>query len=410
MFKETTWHHGIFILLLANIVFLALNMQGMGLWPLQYARSVGKANSNASWPIEQGLPPISPSAPKQVTVRACILFYNGIPNYEAFKAWVEYHNIRWGLTHVDVFITERLSDTNAILSYASQDRVKIEVFYSHTHEKPVQSLGFRQTEMMNHVLQNAKLNNNTFVLYTDPDEILVSQDFRDFEDMFGLGHDAVSFPLFRNNYTFCTANAMHFGSLGYHSLRPFGSDKIANASLENYTDPNLACYGQRKFAVRAERWDHIAFVHDPICCQRVERDSRILDLTGRLQDGQHARLLHIRRKSVGIQADLSIQACGKVRSCKYLNHDGDCTNELEDAEWEAKKSEMTELLMDHPLFPDAARISLDAVCYAERYPSLREEFCDNNDTTKCRYGSLYGHFQDSGLQNNLTWGCKVYEQ
>ncbi|KAI2490028.1 hypothetical protein MHU86_24543 [Fragilaria crotonensis] len=137
-------------------------------------------------------------------------------------------------------------------------------------------------------------------------------------------------------------------------------------------------------------------------------DSRIFDLTGRRQDGQHARLLHV-RGGRGIHADLSIDACSKVCSCKYLLYHGECTNERENATWELKNSEMTEFLQDHPLFPDVAQVTLDAVCYAERYPSVRKEYCDD-DVAKCRYGSLYRHFQDTGQQNNLKWGCKVYEE
>ena len=104
------------------------------------------------------------------------------------------------------------------------------------------------------------------------------------------------------------------------------------------------------------------------------------------------------RTAIGIQADLSMKGCVKVRSCKYLGYHGECTGEVNDATWELKNSEMTELLKYHPLFPDVDEVSRDAVCYAERNPSLRKEFCDDN-ITKCQYRSLYRHFQGIGQQN-----------
>lgn len=398
-------HCATIVLLLANAVFLVFLKQNIVPFPWQSPKTTAsQALASLTTVAQQRQAPQFTG--KLVTVRACLIFCYGVPNYEVFKAWIEYHNKRWGLTHVDLFVAERVSDMSAILNFAFQDSVKIEVIYSHLHERPG---GKRQTAIMNRALSNAKLNNNTFVLYSDLDEFLVSDDFRDFEQMFERGHDAVTFPTFGSSYkSICSDDAWNFGSLGYQGLLPHSSNFSNNASLDYYTDPKVACGGARKFVVRAEKWDRIAFVHDPVTCSRKTPDSRVFDLTGRHHDGQHARLLHV-RGGVGIHSDLSMRACAKVRSCKYVADNGECTNDVSNAKWELRDSEMTELLKDRPFFPDVAQVSLDAVCYAERYPPLRKEYCDD-DNTKCRYGALYGHFQDSGQQNNLTWGCKVYQK
>ena len=267
MIKKTC-HFGILVLLFVNAVFLSSHLRNLVSWPLQ---------SLDAFAIVAQLPLAAKVTEKRVTVRACLIFYDGIPNYEVFKAWIEYHNKRWGLTHVDVFVTEKMSDMMAILNFAAQDSVKIEVFYTHLHDKPVLQhyFGQRQTTMMNRVLHNAKLDNNTFILYSDPDEFLVSDDFRDFEQMFERGHDAVTFAKFGSSYHICSDNALHFGSLGYQSVVPHSSNFSNNATLEYYTDPKVACSGHRKFVVRADKWDHIDYVHDPLKCSRTVMDSRV---------------------------------------------------------------------------------------------------------------------------------------
>lgn len=342
----------------------------------------------------------------RVTVRAFLLSYEGIPNYEAIIAWVDFHRKRWGLTHVDVFVKENLSEMRAILKDAFEDSVKFNVSYTHYHRRTVpKGLEGRIRQFMNVVLLNAKRENNSFVLFSDPDEFLVSEDFRDFEEMFKGGHEAVTFPVFQLHYHTCTDNALIFGSLGYQNLKPDGSNISTNASLDYYTDPPKGNLGHRKFVVRPERWENMWTVHDPLHPFRAEKIGRILDLSGRHQDGEHARLIHV-RTARGIQADTSMNACMQVRSCKFLDYYGDCVKEREGARWEFKGTELIQLVKDRPLFHDAAQVSLDAVCYAERNPSVRKDFCDD-DLSKCRYGAIYRNYHDFGVENNLTWGCKM---
>ena len=351
----------------------------------------------------------------QFTVRTIIIFHTGVPNYEAIIAWIEYHRKRWGVTHVDVFVKENLSEMRAILNHAVNDSVKIELVYTQYHKYPVPvgtGLDGYRNVMINRAFQNAKRDNNTFTLFMDPDEFLISKDFRDFEEMFKGGHDAVSFPMFGCNYEVCSDNALVFGSLGYQEIVPYSSKYTSNSSLDFYTEPQVSCGGHRKYVVRTEKWDRVEHDHDPIeCTMRVLRANltsesrrRVLYLTGRHQDGEHARLIHLRNDR-GIHGDLTMNACVKVRSCDFVRSDGVCINGREGAKWERIDTEITQLLKDRPLFPDAARVSLDAVCYAERYPVVRKRLCDG-DIKKCRYGALYRHYYDVG-RGNLTWGCDM---
>lgn len=380
---------------------------------IQFASNTGAETMTTKLSPGAGAGAAAAAAGNQASVRTCLLFYDGLPNYEAIKAWIEYHHKRWGLSHVDMFVTEKMSDMRDILNYAFQDLVKIQVFYTHLHEKPVLKhyFGQRQTVMMNRVLQNAKLDNNSFVLFMDPDEFLVSEDFQNIEEMFAGGHDGVTFPVFGIPYGyFCSNKALVYGSLGYQALTPTRTNSSTNASLDYYSDPaQVACSGGRKYIVRTDKWDRVNHVHDPIDCSRKEKDNRVLDLSGRRQDGQHARLLHV-RSGVGIHSDLSMRACRIVRSCNFLTGSGECTDETKgDAVFRREDSEVTELLKDRPLFPDLADMYPDAVCYAERNPTVLEKVC-KYDITNCPFGALLEHFETTGRQNNLTWGCKVYEQ
>lgn len=313
----------------------------------------------------------------------------------------------------DVFVKEHLSAMRAMLNQAFKDSVKFEVSYTHFHrDKVPMGLEGRITQMMNTVLRNAQHDNNSYVLSSDPDEFLISEGFRDVEEMFEGGHDAVSFPMFYCNYYVCSGNALNFGSRGYQFFVPFGSTYTNNASLDYYTEPPVACQGLRKFIARTEKWDLIFNAHDPLKCAGGPRANlpsewrrRVLYLTGRRQDGEHARLLHL-RTGRGLHSDLSMNACRKVASCEFVSYDGECMNGREGARLERKNTEPAQMMKDHPLFPDAPLVSLDAVCYAERHPFLRKEFCDD-DITKCRYGKLYRHYHDYGRKHNLTWGCKM---
>jgi hypothetical protein len=92
------------------------------------------------------------------------------------------------------------------------------------------------------------------------------------------------------------------------------------------------------------------------------------------------------------------------------SNNGECASEAKgDAFFRREDSEVTELLKHSPLFPDLADMYPDAVCHAERHPSVFEQVC-KYDITNCPFGALLEHFKNTGRQNSLTWGCKVYEQ
>ena len=337
----------------------------------------------------------------ETKIRACIGPLYGTINWNAVAGWIKYHEERWGLSHVDIVVRKNEFAT------AKEDLESVQLqlqsrmnFTSLSSVEQEDLYNKDQYWLIQECLMNAKENKDDFLINFDADEFLTSDDFSTLDEMFEFAdRPGVSFPMFQNNYHRCSKNEPTFDSATYQPLVPYGSEK----ATDGYTDPPTGANGHRKYIVIPEHFATLKGVHDPGDYGGQREEDVMFHMTGRKVDHHHARILHY-RTGCGIHADKSEHLCTVVEACKYLSIDGHCVEDASLAYFENDHSAVDKILTNLPLTPQAGALFGEAVCYAERYVNLFDEFC-HNETDKCRYTSLQEHYRNPGKPSKMIWGC-----
>mmetsp|Transcript_4513 Transcript_4513/g.12554 ORF Transcript_4513/g.12554 Transcript_4513/m.12554 type:complete len:365 (-) Transcript_4513:136-1230(-) len=309
--------------------------------------------------------------PPAFTLRASLAHWTGPLNVKAVEAWIIFYQKRWGLTDVDLYVpwdlvkemVELFGDNEGSRSCGG---VKI-VVIGHFLPKASTNYQFVVRSLQEHViatsLLHARRDSNDFLMNFDPDEFLESDDFDDLPSMFGNDNSisAVTVPSFLVNFDICSSHNLTFGSLGYHVPKPHGSTYVDNAAKGYYTNVKVACGGQRKYIVRPDHWTKLAHIHDPLSCLRGNATlDFVIDMTGRKEDKQHVRLMHLRTGS-SISSVVVPTACHYVNSCKFLNYQGQCVDTQREADFVLSHTRMQEILSSFPLFEDTDKFERTAV-------------------------------------------------
>ncbi len=322
--------------------------------------------------------------------------------------WVAYHERRWGLDHVDVFVQEGDFE-KSVQDHLEEVPVEFEARVNVTALPNTGQPYEHQIWLMNQCLENAK--EADFMFNFDADEYLVSDDYETLSELFEFtNRPGVSFPIFPNNYHQCSAHAPTYGSATYQSIVPLGAEPDGQGS---YTNPPPGVLAHRKYVVRPQRFQELESVHDPFGLyarpqgfeglEHGGNDEDMYYMTGKSEMGHHARVVHM-RTDVGIQADDTEILCQITPACTYVTQDAKCIKNVNQAMYVNKKTSLNEILADLPLTKEAMNLFRESVCYAKRYPNLYSGFCGDDDSA-CHYEGLSKHYQETGKPSNMIWGC-----
>ena len=347
----------------------------------------------------------SASGPK---IRGCIGPLYGTINWNAVAGWVAYHERRWGLDHVDVFVQEGDFE-KSVQDHLEEVPVEFEASVNVTALPNTGQPYEHQIWLMNQCLENAK--EADFMFNFDADEYLVSDDYETLSELFEFtNRPGVSFPIFPNNYHQCSAHAPTYGSATYQSVVPLGAEPDGQGS---YTNPPPGVLAHRKYVVRPQHFQELESVHDPFGLyarpqgfeglEHGGNDEDMYYMTGKSEMGHHARVVHM-RTDVGIQADDTEILCQITPTCTYVTQDAKCIKNVNQAMYVNKKTSLNEILADLPLTKEAMNLFRESVCYAKRYPNLYSGFCGDDDSA-CHYEGLSKHYQETGKPSNMIWGC-----
>lgn len=343
----------------------------------------------------------------KATIGVCVgLLYGDDLNLDAFDAWMLYHKKRWEVTHANLYLREKEFQSmgaqlkSIVAKHVGQSNVRIKSIrnWNSTDER-------RRIESVEYYncLLDAKARNFDYLFVTDADEYLVSQEHQSIRGMFNAGNaSGISFPIFINNYNYCSQGRPTFDAATYQKMIPVGSKRDP---ILGYTDPPSGFDGQRKYVIRPERFDRLESPH-----VMHPNSGQISTFDGR--DGlTDARIVHF-RTATGIHSDSRKHLCENVippklssAKCRCVKFSGECTSEASaDADLCHVKTEVSDILDGFPLSGPALNLFTQSACYAKRYPDLYEGFCGGREND-CRYRALINHYEHHTNQNNLIFGC-----
>lgn len=357
----------------------------------------------------------------ETTITGCVVLY-GTANPIGITAWMKYNEERWGLNRVEFHIreaefeplTERLSTA---IEHARETKVISQRIQANFHSIPYfhtdnDDYGLAQLLSINKCLHAAQLRGSDFFLQMDPDEFLVSQQFQTLPEMFAHygNKPALVFPIFNVLYDYCSSFKPTFDSATYRYLVPAGAIRDTENPDRIHHDVPKGFNGNRKYIVRPDSFTFVKGVHEILFSgQEDKEDDLVVHINGRDIDGESTRIIHF-RTNYGIQADEREFMCPwapevPVEKCKYMSFGQGCSPEAkDDLELVHDPTEVHRILAGVPLSEPAMRTYDQAVCYAERYPHLKDGFC-KGDINNCNYKILVDHYESHGKQEGLTFNC-----
>jgi Glycosyltransferase family 92 len=359
--------------------------------------------------------PAEPAHSRQNITIVCGPLYGDSINYVAIVGWLKYYEERWGLTHAELYIQQDIFESvQTNILQAKQERTPSLAVIMNFH--PLNSYGKVKefhAVFINTALYAAQLHNSSYFLNFDADEFLVSKQFKTLDDMFAApavgNKPAISFPIFGNNYHFCETKRPTFDSMTYHNIAPIRTEKLSNDSQMMYAEPARSTSGNQKYIVRPSEVPFIKGVHSVGMFDEV-----VAFMTGRTLDHQDARVMHY-RGGVGIHADTSSVACALVpprinngtTPCQgFLRNGNVCKDNFMEGDCMHEPTEVNSILAGYPISAQAEHFYNEAVCYAERYPDLKQVYCMYDDTRFCHAEELWKHYNETSPTEKRIFGCQ----
>jgi hypothetical protein len=188
------------------------------------------------------------------------------------------------------------------------------------------------------------------------------------------------------------------------------TEKLPNDRNAIYAEPTRGLDGNQKYIVRPSEIPFVTGVHE------VGHDEQVAFMTGRTMDHQDARVMHF-RVSKGLHADTDPIRCKHVpprinngtAPCPSFIYDGNkCQENFMDGEAVYELTEVNRILSGFPISAQTEHFYNEAVCYAERYPELKQRFCINGDTNFCNTERLWRHYdkKENPTTEERTYGCQ----
>jgi hypothetical protein len=292
---------------------------------------------------------------------------------------VKYHQERWGLTHVDIFV----QDNEFHVAKPSFDAVGLDMavalnfslYSAHT------TSGGRDEEaswLAKECHANANLGKRDYLIEFELDQFLVSNDssFTSLRDIFDStdNPDAVVFQTYTNHYGICiNSNAsMQFASAAYVSC--------------HYPD-----------FTHAPCPDNHCSMSDGVIIDRNQQQDKCTN-------GPH--LIRFTHAGFGLHEDVSTENCVEVnKDCRHICHDGQCTDIDDTGRVEDQVTSINLILSGLDLIPNKGKDFRHQVeCYAQWYPDLFAGYC-HKDVSKCPHDRLHDHYIQHGAAAHLVWEC-----
>jgi hypothetical protein len=325
-------------------------------------------------------------------VHGCVGPLGNSTNWNAIAGWVKYHEERWGLTHVDIFVF----DEELHVAQDSFDAVGLETsnvalnFTLYSANTTTTANG--EAWLAKECRANAIVGKRDFLIEFMLDHFLVSDSFDSLQDIFNHTKypDAVVFPTYTNHYEICSSKTMTFASATF-----------VDHMFPSFVRFPILCPGQKR-----------CHMSDGVTRYFMYPSSNGDEEAG--GDPKDTHLIRFANKSIkdkakaGLHKDLSTQGCRLISNCTNIKENRGCTDMNEIALYEHQVTSINSILSDLALTPGMGELKRHAVCYAQLYPDLFAGFC-HGEVAKCNYRSLYDHYVQHGSAVGLRWECGLDE-
>lgn len=243
------------------------------------------------------------------------MLYGDDINIESIAAWIKFNQLRWNVTHVGIHIREKeYNDVRPRLESAIKD-TDVTV---HTTFQALPNFNDKkerrrfQVKAMTQCLLDAKERGNEYMMNFDPDEYLTSEQYNTIQDMFAFANNkpSIRFPMWVNNYHFCTSRRPTMGSATWQAVLPVGATFDKKNTSKVYTNvlKGKPTNGQRKYIMRTKFFDKVGYPHHPTYNTEKYKDDDELwmfDYTGRKSEMQDAQIIHF-RSDVGVSSAVRV--------------------------------------------------------------------------------------------------------